>query len=1462
MQASLQERDIAITGMAALFPGAGDLSEYWNNIANGVDATGPVPPGRWLRSASKLDDTLLELPQCRRGGFVSPIHVDPIIFGIAPNDLGYIEPDQLIALKLATDALTDAGLPHQRADSDRIGVILGRGGYLTPGTARYEQKVRGSQQIAHTLRMLTPDLSSATLEQIREAFVSELGHSPGGSVIGLVPNLAASRIANRLNLHGPAYTVDAACASSLLAIDQAIRLLREKTCDIVIAGGVHHCHDLSFWKVFETLGALSTGQCIRPFDTHADGLIIGEGTGVIVLRRAVDAARDGDRIYALIKGSGVSSDGRGASLMSPQVQGQIRAVRSAWADAGWDPFHSDSVDLIEAHGTATRSGDEAELKTLAAIFGPAANSHAVLGSVKSMIGHTMPAAGIAAVIKTALALHYGVFPPSLHCRKPNKLILETRFQVIGQQMPWIVHGDREHRRAGVNAFGFGGINAHLVMQSWESTYTSTPSASQLPAARRPVLAIFQAVNKEDLEAALRDSLRGENPPRAASGNIRLAILDPTIDRIHHAINAIVKGQACRGQQNVWYSPTSLLDGNGQLKTAFIFPGLDTHLPGSANDVAAHFRLSAPDMRDVQACDVLRHARVVLDSGLLFNAVLQRLGIHVDAMSGHSIGELTALASAGGLSDIDAARRLYCTHSLTFPSLTYVAASMGVDAVSEILKGGQWENLVISHENAPKQTTVCGTQAEAERFVSDVRRRGYFAQTLPFSTGLHTPMFEPYVAAFLEGVGHSQVKRARYPLWSATTTAPYPDQLEDIAALMRRHLIEPVRFSSMIRAMYREGFRAFVQMGTGQLTTLVDDTLRGLPHMTTSAASRRHGGLEQLQRLLLDLWSNGAQVDPFALGAVGMTTSQAPLLDLSSGLISPASWSVPELNLASNVASGDDKTSATLSAPARAFARMIDCAKNDLAQVIKANERPISHHGTAPGSSIHVSMEAMPFLRDHSLVRQRNTCPEEAERWPVVPGTMLIEWMWQHAAAMRKTEKVVAIEDIQFKRWMEAIPAKDIPVDIQHTPQGDIAVKLGDYCQAVFVFGSSYTEGPPQPQLAQHEPCEISASAIYDDRWMFHGPAFRGIEQLVHCGPDHILGRIRSLPLPGATLDNMGQLFGYLAMLRLEDRSLVFPHRIAKIEIHSEAPPVGTLIDCLIHSQKSDKLSVYADINVSVDTTPWLTIRQWSDHRFNLDSRLRSSTYFPERYPVATMSDDGWTWLSEHWSDASSRELLSHYQLAKSERERYMALKTYRQRQWLLGRVAAKDAVRDLLWKGGERDVYPAEIVIENDGNGAPFAKGNHGRRLPPLYISMSHVEGYAVALCRTRESAPGGVGIDTERLRRVDQGLVASSLTPAEADLIRRTAKDSEDLDLLFWRFWTAKEAVSKLDGLGLRHKPGEIIVTSAGSETLDLSRYRSDTETRHVVASRVHRPSDSSDVAFVVSWTIDTENSLAPEAI
>ncbi|MDG4864069.1 polyketide synthase, partial [Streptomyces sp. T-3] len=327
------QEPVAIVGMAVTLPGAGDLETYWHNLVDGVDAISEVPKARW--DADTFYDPAGGRPDaiyCRRGGFVDGLaDFDPTAFGVMPDSVPATEPDQLIALRTAAAALADAGggLPDDRS---RVGVVLGRGGYLTDGLARLDQRVRTSGQLVRTLRELLPELGEDRLDQVRTAFAAALGGADSPeSVIGLVPNFAASRIANRLDLRGPAYTVDAACASSLVALDQAIAELAAGRCDVMLAGGVHHCHDITLWSVFSQLRALSPSGRSRPFHRDADGVLMGEGTGVVVLKRLADAERDGDRVYAVVRGVGVAGDGRAASLVNPDPGGQARAVRLAWA---------------------------------------------------------------------------------------------------------------------------------------------------------------------------------------------------------------------------------------------------------------------------------------------------------------------------------------------------------------------------------------------------------------------------------------------------------------------------------------------------------------------------------------------------------------------------------------------------------------------------------------------------------------------------------------------------------------------------------------------------------------------------------------------------------------------------------------------------------------------------------------------------------------------------------------------------------------------------------------------------------------------------------------------------------------------------------------------------------------------------------------------------------------------------
>ena len=467
-------RGVAITGMACLFPGAADLDAYWSNILGKVDATSDPPPESWdpdVYYDPEFTDT--DRTYCKRGGYLGSLATfDPLAYGIPPVSVGG-EPDQWLALKVAHDALADAGATELPDDvRARTAIILGKGTYLNGGNAIAVQRGLVVGQTIELIRRLHPEHSDTELQELREQLQRQLPPLGPETVPGLIPNIIVGRIANRLDLMGPAYTVDAACASSLVAVRHAVRDLLAGDCDLALAGGSQVWMPVATLNLFCRLGALSHRQQLRAFDKDADGTLLGEGIGIVVLKRVADAVRDGDRVYAVIRGVGIASDGREVSVMAPRVEGEELALRRAYADAGVSPR---TVGLLEAHGTGTAVGDVTEVRALRRVFGERGDElpRCALGTVKSMISHTIPAAGVAGLIKTALALHHRVLPPTLNCDEPNpKLELErTPFYLNTETRPWI-HGGPEPRRAGINAFGFGGINAHAVLEEFDSPSTA------------------------------------------------------------------------------------------------------------------------------------------------------------------------------------------------------------------------------------------------------------------------------------------------------------------------------------------------------------------------------------------------------------------------------------------------------------------------------------------------------------------------------------------------------------------------------------------------------------------------------------------------------------------------------------------------------------------------------------------------------------------------------------------------------------------------------------------------------------------------------------------------------------------------------------------------------------------------------------------------------------------------------
>ncbi|MFJ1704979.1 beta-ketoacyl synthase N-terminal-like domain-containing protein [Kitasatospora sp. NPDC088346] len=1519
---------VAVVGMAVLLPGAPDLATYWANLLGGVDAITDVPEGRWDAdyydpAAATAGTAAPDRLYARRGGFVDALaEVQPTRFGIMPSSVPGTEPDQLIALQVAAAAIADAGGPERLPDRDRVGVVLGRGGYLTPGLVRLDQRVRTAHQLVRTLGELLPDLTPGQLSSVRDAFTDRLGPDHPESAIGLVPNLAASRVANRLDLRGPAYTVDAACASSLVAVDQAVGELATGRCDAVLAGGVHHCHDVTLWSVFAQLRALSASGRIRPFHRGADGILIGEGTGVVVLKRLADARRDGDRVYAVVRGTGVAGDGRTAALANPDPGGQSRAVRGAWRAAGLDPAAPGALGLLEAHGTATPAGDAAELTTLAEVFGPAGadGERAALGSVKSQIGHLMPAAGVAGLVKAALAVHHGVLLPTLHCEDPHPALARTRFRTVDTARPWETQAGGP-RRAGVNAFGFGGINAHVVLEQAPAPARRSAPVRAAAAAAAPAVvpAVASAVVSEpervlrlaaDDPEQLARLLAGEDRAVLAAGRpehdagpaprCRLAVVDPTAKRLAVARRAVSRERPWRGRNDVWFAPRPLLEAG---RMAFLFPGLEGEFAPRVDDVADHFglpRATSPDAA-ARVGDIGRHGVGVVAVGRLLDTALRRMGVRPDAVAGHSVGEWTAMISGGLYSgaSVDSFLESFDPDSLIVPGLSFAALGTSAERVAEALTGTEgMEQVVLSHDNAPQQSIVCGPEEPVAELVRRFRALGVLGQVLPFRSGFHTPMLGPYLDPIRQAADRFELHRPTVPVWSGTTASPFPVTEAGVRDLFVRHLLEPVRFRPLVEAMYAAGFRAFVQVGTGQVGSLVGDTLGGREHLVVAANSPHRDGLAQLRRVAAALWADGAEPDLAVLRPARAAERERPhprvRLDLGGALVSldPTALDALRADLAPHrrtgtvraASAGGDGSELAALAGRHPVAAELDALLRDTArtaaELIHAG-RPVPGRGTPPpgpdrtapprDSVLRVSTTAMPYLLDHCFFRQRPGWPDLADRWPVVPATTIVHHLVEAAERAVPGRVATGVHDLRFGQWVPAATPLEVALTLRDAGPGRLAADFGGYARGTVELAGRYPAPPTawQPDPATETAPGLTAAGLYEERWMFHGPAFRGLTELTALGPAHVRGVITAPAAPGALLDNVGQLLGYWIMATRSERTVVFPVGIRRLTFHGPPPRPGTPLNAHVRVTGLTDTTLEADVQLLAGGAVWAEVHGWQDRRFDSHPDTRPVERFADRHTLSAPQPGGWVVLHERWPDLASRDLIMRNHLGSAERVAYEQQPPRGRRAWLLGRIAVKDAVRRLLWEQGEGPVFPAEIAVRNDPppdtghrHGRPRVSGLHGRTLPDLDVSLAHTAEAAVALVRPRRPGGGpGVGIDLAEVtdRPADLRI---ALGPGEPELLaaaRATHGGSEALWLT--RFWAAKEAAAKAEGTGLRGRPREFAVVAADPAELRVTVARpGGARTHRVRCTRLAAPPGLPDRSYVAAWTEDFDDTETHE--
>ncbi|MBK9117244.1 MAG: polyketide synthase dehydratase domain-containing protein [Betaproteobacteria bacterium] len=1428
------ERDVAIVGMACIFPRAPDLATYWRNLRDGVDAITDVPAARWDPAYYDPASTAPDRFYARRGGFIDDYATfDAAAFGIMPIAAQGAEPDQLLALEVATAALADAGYADRAFPRARTDVVLGRGNYLGPAMLRLVNITRGGPQLVDALRSLLPDAKEDELAAVKREFQARCGVYGPDTAIGLVPNLVASRIANRLDLGGSAYTLDAACASTLVAVDHACRSLLSASADLVLAGGVHLCHDPVFWSVFSQLGALSRDQQIRPFDRRADGLLIGEGLGMLVLKRAADARRDGDRVYAVIRGVGLASDGRDVSLMTPRVEGQLLALERAWTAAGLSPA---TLGFLEAHGTATPAGDAAEIATLGRFFGPAPTDAARIpvGSVKSMIGHAMPASGAAGLIKAALAVYHGVRLPTLHCDEPNPALDATRFRPLAVAEPW----DADIRRAAVNAFGFGGINAHVIVDAEPAPArvrrgTSLPDdAGPAAADAAPVTADAGPVTADAFlaaaatTAALAQAL--DRDERGGAGPARVALFEPTPERRARALAAIAAGRPRHGRDGIHVTPQGLIAAGG--KVAFLFPGIEAEFAPEVESLARGLGVAPPD---VAAPDLEHQAlRVLLLSRFLLRAA-DAVGLRPDLLAGHSIGEWSGMVAAGMFDEAATERFIDSLRPGTsrVADVRYVAAGTGRARLEALFAAEP--DVAITHDNCNHQAILCAPAARTDAVAAKLRAQRVLFEVLPFRSGFHSPALADHVDFYVRNLEALPFTPARVPLWSATTCAPYPAEPAAIRALFAEHLTKPVRFRELVEALYAEGARVFVQMGTGSLPAFVDDVLAGRPHLAVSLLSARRPGREQFQRACAALFVEGADLDLVRAGLAPAAATGArrralklelgvPLVHVDLESLRP--HAVPATPAAATPA-GDPLALAfaeTMSEIAR--------AQDAVMRALGSGRRAAPPNAPAPPAErtdrLPLSLATHPELVDHMLVPQPRGWPEPEDGMPSVPMTMSVELIREAAQRLDPARLPVAVENVQAKTWLRVVPPVEVEVTARRVDADRIHVRIDKYVEGTVVMRDRYAPPPPAAPLeigtAREFP--VGVPAIYDDGWLFHGPGYRGVVSIDGFGDAGIGATLTVLPAKGALLDAAGQLVGlHLAFASAKDR-LALPVRIGRVEWFDRAPPPGTPLACRVAIRHAGFRDLRADLDVLHGDRVLLRVTGWEDWRFQTGDGLWDLMREPATRLLASIDPRGFAMIADPgWATATYDYLIRRY-VGAAESAVYGGSPTLqRERSRLLGRIAAKDAVRAHLFARGQGPLFPVEVRIDADEAGRPLVRGPFAG---DVRVSIAHCEGMACALAAEGTDP----GIDVEKIESRGDAFAALAFAASELARVPADARDE-------WitRMWAAKEAAGKARGTGLEGRPKELAITNVEGERIMI-------DGRWVETTRMGD--------FIVAWT------------
>ncbi|MGB6553888.1 MAG: beta-ketoacyl synthase N-terminal-like domain-containing protein [Candidatus Binataceae bacterium] len=813
------EDAIAVIGVGCRFPGAKDARAFWDLLSNGVDAIQEVPAQRFsLNEFYDPDPAAPGKIVTRWGGFIEQVdQFDAQFFGISPREAARMDPQQRILLEVAWEALEDAGQVRERLAGTSTGVFIG---------------------ISNTdygrMQFNDPDRIDA--------------YAGTGNAL----SIAANRISYIFDFRGPSIAIDTACSSSLVAVHQACISLRSGECNLALAGGVNLILSPAITINFSKAGAMAPDGRCKAFDARANGYVRSEGAGVVVLKPLSRAIADRDPIYAVIRGSAVNQDGRSNGLMAPNPLAQEAVIREAYRRAAVSPGE---VQYVEAHGTGTLLGDPIEAKALGAVLtlDRSLERPCLIGSVKTNLGHLEAAAGIAGLIKVALALQHRQIPPSLHFKEPNPHIPfdQIPLRVNTTLSPWPAPGGKAI--AGVSSFGFGGTNAHVVLQEpsqseremqnagWsddtrrlEPDYIKSayllPLSARSPDALRSLARDYQEYLKCSKPTASLYEICYSASTRRSHHDYRLAVTGKSAEHLREALDACLQETTSAG-----LSYGRKISGHRK-KLVFVFPGQGTQWFGMGRALleqeavfreaielcdramlpygdwslltelttsdAAHSRLSE--------VDVLQPVLFAIQVAL--SALWRSWGIKPDAVVGHSMGEVAAAHVAGALSLDDAARVICSRSRIVRPTIgrgAMAAVELSIVDARQALAG--YEDLVsIAASNSPASTVLSGDPKALEAIVSRLQRQDIFCRMLKVDFAAHSPQMEPLRGDLERELQVLQPQSPLVPIYS-TLTGEVGNGLKFDHLYWGRNLREPVLFSTAIERLLKDGYDTFLEV---------------------------------------------------------------------------------------------------------------------------------------------------------------------------------------------------------------------------------------------------------------------------------------------------------------------------------------------------------------------------------------------------------------------------------------------------------------------------------------------------------------------------------------------------------------------------------------------------------------------------------------------------------------------------